>query len=339
MTRVRVVIPVYNREYAIGSALRSVITQTISDIEIVVADDGSDDATTKIVAELALSDSRIKLLRLAHGGVGAARNMAIDEPGEYEYVAFLDSDDVWGPRHLERALTGLSLPGKFDVYFGNFDVEDIAKMWSAERLEAYRERNASPADIADKDIGGQFLEISARTLRKALLYSYFCPKPSTAVVRRSAVSRRPWFREDLKIMEDSDLFLLLAVDGCNYVFDDQIHVVMRRYGDNLSGFTDVFSSRAAVRLECELQYRREKLNICETLEETKFVKTEIFDGLYFLAQNCGERLELRRCRNYYRECLALGMSYPVVKGLLLSMLPLPVYKGLRRLLGDTRDST
>ena len=264
MARVRVVIPVYNREYAIGAALDSVVSQTISDIEIVVADDGSEDATTRIVTERALADSRIKLLRLLHGGVGAARNVAIDEPGEFEYVAFLDSDDVWAPKHLERALTGLSLPGNFDVYFGNFEVEDVAKMWSAERLEAYRERNATPANIADKEVGEQFLELRAKTLRKALLYSYFCPKPSTAVVRRSAVSRRPWFREDLKIMEDSDLFLLLAVNGCNYVFDGQIHVVMRRYGDNLSGFTDVFSSRAAFRLECELQYRREKLDVCET---------------------------------------------------------------------------
>ena len=330
MALVRVVIPLYNREYAIRSALDSVRAQSVTDIEVIVADDGSSDHSCAIVNECAQSDSRIRLLQLPHGGVGAARNGAISAGGDFEFVAFLDSDDAWTPKHLERALAGFSTTENCDVYFGNFEVDDVANMWSAERLKEYRQRNASPVSIADCDLGDQFFELKARTLRKALLYSYFCPKPSTVVVRRSAVSRIPWFREDLKIMEDSDLFLHLAVNGRNYVFDEQVHVMMRRYGDNLSGFTDVFSARAAARFECELQYRREKLNVCETAEEVESVTGEIFDGLYFLAQNCGERLDLPRCRGYYRECFALRKSYPVVKGLLLSMLPLPIYKGLKK---------
>lgn len=338
MAKVRVVIPVFNREYAIRAALKSVQAQTFQDLEIVVGDDGSSDKTPEIVTECARSDSRIKLLHLTHGGVGAARNGAIQESGDFQYVAFLDSDDAWGEKHIERALDGLSSGRAYDVYFGNFDVEDVAKMWSRERLEAYRERNASPSSIADREIGDQLFELKAKTLRNALLRSYFCPKPSTVVVRRDAVSRVPWFREDLKIMEDSDLFLHLAVKGCDYVFDEQVHVTMRRYGDNLSGFTDVFSARAAERFECELQYRREKFEICETAEETRFVTNEVYDGLYFLAQNCAARLDLRNSRRLYRECLALRRSYPAVKGWLLSTLPLPIYKGLRRLRGDGRGA-
>lgn len=338
MAKVRVVIPVFNRKYAIRAALESVQAQTFQDLEIVVGDDGSSDGTPDIVTECARCDSRIKLLHLAHGGVGAARNGAIREPGDFQYVAFLDSDDTWGARHIERALDGLSVGETYDVYFGNFDVEDVAKMWSLERLEAYRERNASPSAIADSQIGEHFFELKAKTLRNALLRSYFCPKPSTVVVRRNAVLRSPWFREDLKIMEDSELFLYLAIRGCNYVFDEQVHVKMRRYGDNLSGFTDVFSARAAERFECELQYRREKFEVCETAEETKFVTNEVYDGLYFLAQNYAARLDLRNSRRFYRQCLALRRSYPAVKGLLLSTLPLPIYKGLRKLRGDARDA-
>lgn len=330
MALVRVVIPVYNRENSIGAALDSVCAQTASDLEVLVADDGSSDATCECVRRCAADDPRIHLLTLTHGGVAPARNSAIAEPGSHEYVAFLDSDDLWHPEHLQRALDALAKVPAASVYFGRVEVEDLANMWTKERLAQHHVRIGSPVGIADAAVAGDIYELKPETLRKAMLFSQFSPQPSSVLVRRSAVGRAQWFREDLKVLEDCQFFLYLANNNCGYVFDDQIHVKMRRYGDNLSGITDVFSERAAWRLESVLAYRKEKLGYCQTEEERAFVRNEIYETLYLLGQNYAQRLELPRSRKVYAECLRLRRSYPALKGFFLSMLPANIYRTLRQ---------
>lgn len=103
--RVSVVIPTYNRADIITRAVDSVLAQTVDDIEVLIIDDGSTDGTRALIEDI--DDSRVRYL--AHDtnrGVSAARNTGV-EAGRGEYVAFLDSDDEWLPRKLERQLSAL----------------------------------------------------------------------------------------------------------------------------------------------------------------------------------------------------------------------------------------
>lgn len=96
---VSVVIPAYNAERWIAETLISVSEQTLREIEILVVDDGSSDHTAAIVERHACSDSRIRLIRQKNGGVGAARNTAIRQACG-EFIAPIDSDDLWYPEKL-----------------------------------------------------------------------------------------------------------------------------------------------------------------------------------------------------------------------------------------------
>lgn len=93
-----VVIPLYNKERYIKSTIESVLGQTYSRFELIVIDDGSTDSSASIVA--AIPDERIRLIQQTNAGVSAARNRGIIN-ARYEYIAFLDADDLWNTDYLE----------------------------------------------------------------------------------------------------------------------------------------------------------------------------------------------------------------------------------------------
>jgi glycosyltransferase involved in cell wall biosynthesis len=98
---VSVVMPAYNAAATIAAALRSVEAQTVPPDEVIVVDDGSADGTAALVAK---RFPRVRLIRQANAGCGQARNTGV-RAAKGEWLAFLDADDLWLPRKLERQLS------------------------------------------------------------------------------------------------------------------------------------------------------------------------------------------------------------------------------------------
>jgi len=99
-----VIIPAYNCADYIEETVNSVLNQTFSDFEVIVIDDVSTDNSLQLLNQLAAADSRIRILSSAtNAGQAACRNRGVRE-ARGRYIAFLDADDVWLPRKLERQI-------------------------------------------------------------------------------------------------------------------------------------------------------------------------------------------------------------------------------------------
>jgi glycosyltransferase involved in cell wall biosynthesis len=99
--KISVVIPLFNKGPYIARTLDSVLRQTFQDFKVIVVDDGSTDDGAEIVR--GFDDPRIQLIQQPNQGESVARNRGVDE-SQSDFVAFLDADDEWMPKHLETIL-------------------------------------------------------------------------------------------------------------------------------------------------------------------------------------------------------------------------------------------
>lgn len=101
MPSVSVIIPTFNRSKLLREAIRSVLQQTVAPDEIIIIDDGSTDDTAEVCTEF---ESKIRYRYQPNAGLPTARNKGVAE-STGDFIAFLDSDDLWDPQKLETQLT------------------------------------------------------------------------------------------------------------------------------------------------------------------------------------------------------------------------------------------
>ena len=100
MSRIGVIVPIYNVEFYLKKCIDSILSQTFPYYELILVDDGSTDKSGKICDEYAERNENVRVVHTVHQGVAAARNRGIEE-SRGEYVAFVDSDDWLDRQYLE----------------------------------------------------------------------------------------------------------------------------------------------------------------------------------------------------------------------------------------------
>jgi len=98
--KISVIMLTYNREALVGRAIESILSQTFTDFEYLIIDNGSTDRSGAIADEYAAKDSRIRVIRCERGNIGSGRNTGLDA-ARGEYIAFIDDDDWCEPDFLE----------------------------------------------------------------------------------------------------------------------------------------------------------------------------------------------------------------------------------------------
>jgi glycosyltransferase involved in cell wall biosynthesis len=102
--KISIITPCYNAEPYIARTIQSVQNQTITDWEMIIVDDGSNDNSADIIKDFASKDARIKLFQKENGGSASARNMGL-ALAQGEFIQFLDADDTIEPTKIERQIT------------------------------------------------------------------------------------------------------------------------------------------------------------------------------------------------------------------------------------------
>ena len=132
---VSVITPVYNAEQFIAQTIQSVLSQTYSNWELILVDDGSSDHSLQIISVFQQKHNNIFLFKNAqNSGAAITRNRGMEE-AKGKYIAFLDADDVWLPIKLEKQI-GLMEAKRLDVSFSSYNLMDADGVLLGKKIKA-----------------------------------------------------------------------------------------------------------------------------------------------------------------------------------------------------------
>lgn len=211
MATVSVIMPAFNVAPYIGAAIASVLAQTVQDWELIIVNDGSTDDTVEAAQSWADSDSRIRIYHRENGGISAARNTAL-EHATGEFIAILDSDDLWQPSYLEEQLAIFAARPSVDIVTGN-------GWYLGGRLHG-RTVRPSPDDRPQPTL----ITILGDEMAIFIM----------SVFRRRVVEAIGGFDERLRSNEDYDYWLRAAVAGFTFWRNDKPLGHYRRRDDSVS---------------------------------------------------------------------------------------------------------
>jgi len=207
MPRVSIIIPTHNRKAFVLEAIGSVLAQTYEDFELIVVDDGSADGTGEALKRY---EESLRYLYQANQGVSVARNNGL-ALAQGEFIAFLDSDDLW-------------LPKKLAIQVAFMDQHPQAQICYTDELWVRRGVRVNPKKRHAKYSG----EIYPRCLPLCII------SPSSAIMRRGLFEQIGTFDPGLPVCEDYDLWLRVAARFPIFFIPQRLIVKRGGHPDQLS---------------------------------------------------------------------------------------------------------
>lgn len=208
--KIDIIIPTYNREQAIVSAVDSVLKQSYQDFSLIVVDDGSSDKTRDVLRPF-IDQGFITYYYQKNAGVSSARNFAIKKSSA-DYICFLDSDDQWLPEKLSRQV-------QFFTDYPEIEICHTEEIWIRNGVRVNQMKK-------HQKFGGR---IFSPSLKLCLM------SPSSIMIKKNVFSNIGLFREDFPVCEDYDLWLRIA---CKYDVGFLESPLIKKYG----GHSDQLSS-------------------------------------------------------------------------------------------------
>ncbi|MDD9912572.1 MAG: glycosyltransferase family 2 protein [Alphaproteobacteria bacterium] len=202
-----IVIPVYNRAGRIGPTLKSCLEQTFQDFEIILVDDGSSDNLEEVINTY--NDDRLRYIYQENAGGGAARNTGM-LAAKGQYIALLDSDDMYFPEKLQKAYDFLTENSTFNVLYTPIQIDrGVGKYWVKPSRGIYE--NEHVADYLMRRRGWT---------------------PISTVVVEKNLAQKVLFNPEVVYGDDTDFAIRLYLAGGKFYMGEEA----------LTSYTDMFSA-------------------------------------------------------------------------------------------------
>lgn len=305
--QISVIIPTFNRAELLRQALESVVAQSHKTLQVIVVDDGSTDHTSEVLAEFG---DRVLAIQLAHGGISAARNAGINA-ATGEYIAFLDSDDLWVPNKIEAHLAfALNHPDLAITYTD-----------AVQFTGAGHEKNSFVDNFPDlKEPAELFCTMITR---------FSIPLTSTTMVRTDFLKKTGLrFPVDIGIGEDLSLFLSILVEGGKFGYLAEKLTMRRMHESNVS-------ANHRKRFEQRKLLYTKMLRISSdrySAEQKQALRLGLQDARYRVGECLWKDFELREARREFSHAVSLDRrGLTAIAYALLTFLPKEVIARLRNM--------
>ncbi|GAB2778755.1 hypothetical protein GCM10010465_26700 [Actinomadura fibrosa] len=258
--KVSVIIPTYNRVMFLGETLNSVITQSFSDWECIVVDDGSNDHTAELMEFYTNIDDRILYYQRPEDrpkGANACRNFGL-ENSKGKYIQWLDSDDIISPDKLEKQYQQLETNNATISFsrWGRLSISGESKIF--EQLPVYRNFKSSY----------QFFEILADSVG-------YLPNHSYLISREAVIRAGGWF-EFLSVNQDGE-FMARVISNADKIYfsPDPVAYYRLKTGKNTSEATsknavDLINSWKLIEAYLNIRYKEKDLYFINKVKERLF---------------------------------------------------------------------
>jgi glycosyltransferase involved in cell wall biosynthesis len=190
---VSVIVPAYNRAAIVGETIANILQQTYPNMEVIVVDDGSTDATVEVLKSFG---GKIRWTTQPNSGPAAARNRGI-AMAQGEIIAFQDSDDAWHPSKIARQVSLLERAPEAVCCVCNCTIQ----------LPGIVVQSFEAAPLKPSIAEGVWLNPAEVLATRFILFN------QAVAVRREVLQRIGGFDESLRLMEDMDLALRLSIEG------------------------------------------------------------------------------------------------------------------------------
>ncbi|MDJ0276767.1 glycosyltransferase [Sphingomonas sp. 2R-10] len=237
-----VIVPVYNMAAYLEGCIRSILDQSLPDLEVVAVDDGSSDDSLDILRAIARQDARLRVFAKPNGGQGSARNLGLAQ-AQGRYIAFVDSDDTIAPDLLARVLPFFSDPMLDIVSFGLEFRDDQGQL------------------VAARGPDREFASTGDAIFIDAMMDRNFLTSVCNKVYRRALLSDNDITFPELRAFEDSVFSRDVArhTRSVRYI-PDRLYVALTRRGSTSRGLSTTSFEHAATMIELE----RRMFCECET---------------------------------------------------------------------------
>lgn len=234
---ISIVVPAYNAEKYLPQTVESILSQTVSDWELIIVNDGSRDTTQALAEQYAARDSRIRAVQQANTGLPGARNRGYEESDPRTgFVIFLDADDLWEPNTLEVLRAALEEnPEAVGAHGLARYIDDHGRLIRPGKLES-RIHNRKAI------VNGRFVSWPREnpTTFAVLAIDCYIVSAGSVLLRRSALEKVGLFDRMRHLsrasLEDWDLWLRLCLHG-DFAVVPQVVLNYRQHGANLSKAT------------------------------------------------------------------------------------------------------